>query len=195
MRNVTAGYGKGTAAVKVLRDVNIAVRRGHTVGVIGESGCGKSTLARVMSGLLPASEGEVLLDGEELQPSFRQRDRDQLRKVSPFLLREIFLQIQERLCRVFPRVDPYFGPAPIYGCGIWSWTCASRGIDPMAIVDARAERIEAQSRYYNRDIHRGAFALPNDLRRRVGDRKMHEGTARYCPGGVDKLPRRSAMGL
>ena len=55
--------------------------------------------------------------------------------------------------------------ADFYGCGIWSWTCASRGTDPMAIADARAERIEAQSRYYNRDVHRGAFALPNDLRR------------------------------
>ena len=43
---------------------------------------------------------------------------------------------------------------------------ASRGVDPMAIVETRAERIEAQARYYNRDIHRGAFAVPNDLRRR-----------------------------
>ena len=83
-------------------------------------------------------------------------------------MRDIFLQIQETLGRVFDRVDPYFGPAPIYGCGVWSWTCASRGADPMAIVETRAERIEAQSRYYNRDIHRGAFAVPNDLRRRDG---------------------------
>ena len=88
-----------------------------------------------------------------------------LQSESPFLMRDIFLQIQETLRRVFPRVDPYFGPAPIYGCGIWSWTCASRGVDPTTIVDDRAERIEARSRYYNRDVHRGAFAVPNDLRR------------------------------
>ena len=87
-----------------------------------------------------------------------------LQSESPFLMRDIFLRIQETLGRVFDRVDPYFGPAPIYGCGIWSWTCASHGVDPLAIVDARAARIEAQSRYYNRDIHRGAFAVPNDLR-------------------------------
>ena len=103
VRNVTAGYGKGTAAVKVLRDVNIAVRRGHTVGVIGESGCGKSTLARVMSGLLPASEGEVLLDGEELQPSFRQRDRDQLRKV------QLVLQIADTALNPRQRIDVILG--------------------------------------------------------------------------------------
>ena len=90
-----------------------------------------------------------------------------LQSESPFLMREIFLQIQETLGRVFDRVDPYFGPAPIYGCGIWSWTCASRGSrsDSGHRGRARAERIEAQSRYYNRDIHRGAFAVPNDLRR------------------------------
>ena len=46
VKDVTAGYGRGNAAVKVLRDINVSVLRGHTVGVIGESGCGKSTLAR-----------------------------------------------------------------------------------------------------------------------------------------------------
>ena len=84
VKDVTAGYGRhsgGGPAVTVLRDVNVSVLRGHTVGVIGESGCGKSTLARVMSGLLPASEGEVSLDGERLEPSLRDRDRSELQKV------------------------------------------------------------------------------------------------------------------
>ena len=61
----------GVPVTRVLKDVNIAIERGHTVGVIGESGCGKSTLARVMSGLLPASQGEVLLDGDQLKPDLR----------------------------------------------------------------------------------------------------------------------------
>ena len=51
----------GVPATRVLKDVNIAIERGHTVGVIGESGCGKSTLARVMSGLLPASQEKFCL--------------------------------------------------------------------------------------------------------------------------------------
>ena len=81
---VTAGYGKGTAGeptVTILRDVDVAIDRGHTVGVIGESGCGKSTLARVMAGLLPPVEGCILLDGDEIRGSFRNRTGDQLRKV------------------------------------------------------------------------------------------------------------------
>ena len=103
VRNVTAGYGKDPAAVKVLRDVNLVVKRGHTVGVIGESGSGKSTLARVVSGLLPASEGEVLLDGEKLPPGFRRRDRSQLRKV------QLVLQMADTALNPRQRIDHILG--------------------------------------------------------------------------------------
>ena len=103
VRNVTAGYGKGSAAVRVLRDVDVTVRLGHTVGVIGESGSGKSTLARVMSGLLPASEGEVLLDGQRLQPGFRQRQRNELRKV------QLVLQMADTALNPRQKIDVIVG--------------------------------------------------------------------------------------
>jgi peptide/nickel transport system ATP-binding protein len=84
VKNVDAGYGKksdGSMAVQILKDVSVTVERGHVVGVIGESGCGKSTLARVMAGILPAANGEVVLDGEVLHPDLRRRKRDELRRV------------------------------------------------------------------------------------------------------------------
>ena len=111
VRNVTAGYGKGAAAVKVLRDVNVAVPRGHTVGVIGESGCGKSTLARVMSGLLPASEGEVSLDGQRLRPSLRDRARSELRKVQfVFQMADTALNPRQRIDHILGRpIEFYLG--------------------------------------------------------------------------------------
>ncbi|MEM8685789.1 MAG: ATP-binding cassette domain-containing protein [Pseudomonadota bacterium] len=83
-RRVTAGYGRGPDGkplVTILKNISLPVERGHVVGVIGESGCGKSTLARVMAGLLPASEGDVLLDGAELKPDLADRSRDELRLV------------------------------------------------------------------------------------------------------------------
>lgn len=84
VKNITAGYGKGPGGsplVTILRDVNLSVARGETVGIIGESGCGKSTLARVMAGLLPPYEGEVILDGDTLPGSYRKRSKKQLGNV------------------------------------------------------------------------------------------------------------------
>jgi len=76
VRNVTASYG---GRVTVLEGIDVKVGRGRTVAVVGESGSGKSTLARVITGLLPPSEGAVLFNGEELPASYRNRTRDQLR--------------------------------------------------------------------------------------------------------------------
>lgn len=114
VRNITAGYGRrgdGTPSVMVLRDVNMAIEIGHTVGVIGESGCGKSTLARVMSGLLPASEGEVLLDGEPLQPDLKNRSRSQLQKVQfVFQMADTALNPRQRIDHIIGRpLEFYFG--------------------------------------------------------------------------------------
>ena len=61
MRNLTFSYANTVAPS--LRDVNIVVRKGETVGFIGPSGAGKSTLVDVILGLLPPSSGELLVDG------------------------------------------------------------------------------------------------------------------------------------
>ena len=49
--------------------VSLGLRRGESLGLVGESGCGKSTLGRLACGLLPPSEGRVLLEGRELPPA------------------------------------------------------------------------------------------------------------------------------
>jgi len=82
--HVTAGYGRvqgGVPAIPVLHDISFTLRRGATLGVIGESGSGKSTLARVIAGLLPRASGSVMLDGEELPRGLGGRSRDQFRRV------------------------------------------------------------------------------------------------------------------
>jgi peptide/nickel transport system ATP-binding protein len=115
VKNIIAGYGRkqadGTPAITVLRDVHMTIERGHTVGIIGESGCGKSTLARVMSGLLPASKGEVLLDGEALQPDLRKRSRNQLQKIQfVFQMADTALNPRQRIDQILGRpLEFYLG--------------------------------------------------------------------------------------
>lgn len=75
---VDASY---TGSVKVLDDVTIEVPRGHTVAVVGESGSGKSTAARVITGLLPPSKGQILFNGEPLPPALKDRSIEQLQKI------------------------------------------------------------------------------------------------------------------
>src|SRR6056297_1416854 len=77
VKNVDASY---TGGEKVLDDVSFDIYEGMTVAVVGESGSGKSTTARVITGLLPPSKGEVLFKGEPFPPNYRNRTKDQLRQ-------------------------------------------------------------------------------------------------------------------
>ncbi len=76
VRGITAAYGKAT----VLDDVSFDVHARRTLAVVGESGSGKSTAARVITGLLVPSGGEVLFEGAPLPASYKARSREQLRQ-------------------------------------------------------------------------------------------------------------------
>jgi len=51
---------------EVLKGIDLELRRGATLGLVGESGCGKSTLARVIAGLIPMTAGRVSLLGQDI---------------------------------------------------------------------------------------------------------------------------------
>ncbi len=58
--------GKPTGSVKAVHPITLSVRKGETLGIVGESGCGKSTLARMLVGLLPPSTGTIQIEGKAL---------------------------------------------------------------------------------------------------------------------------------
>jgi len=57
------GANVETRTVHAVDKVQLSVRRGETLGLVGESGCGKSTLGRLIAGILPPSDGHVTFDG------------------------------------------------------------------------------------------------------------------------------------
>jgi peptide/nickel transport system ATP-binding protein len=55
-----------TSEVLAVNRISLVLRRGETLGLVGESGCGKSTLGRLVVRLLPPTRGDVLLEGRSL---------------------------------------------------------------------------------------------------------------------------------
>lgn len=67
IKNVTAGYGNQT----VLNDVSVVFEKGKLTSIIGVNGCGKSTMLKAILGILPLSNGEIVIDGKELRSMSR----------------------------------------------------------------------------------------------------------------------------
>ncbi len=62
---VSTGFLK-TTMLKAVDDVSFGIRRGETLGLVGESGCGKTTVGRTLLHLYTPTEGEIWFDGEKI---------------------------------------------------------------------------------------------------------------------------------
>ncbi|MCL2227390.1 MAG: ABC transporter ATP-binding protein/permease [Oscillospiraceae bacterium] len=95
LKNV--GYRYKTSSENTLEGIDISIRRGERVAIVGENGAGKSTLSKVLSGFYQPTEGHVLLNGmpleqyntEELRRNFNQLFQDYF--LFPFSIRENLL--------------------------------------------------------------------------------------------------------
>jgi peptide/nickel transport system ATP-binding protein/oligopeptide transport system ATP-binding protein len=88
-------FQRQVGAVKAVDDVSFDVRRGETLGLVGETGCGKSTTARLLVRLLDPTSGQVLFDGEDIA----QRKGDALKA----LHREMQMVFQDPYSSLNPR--------------------------------------------------------------------------------------------
>lgn len=78
----SGGLFRRSPDIEAVKGVDLSIRRGETLGIIGSSGCGKSTLARALVGLSPITCGEVWFDGSlELDATARSASPDYRRCV------------------------------------------------------------------------------------------------------------------
>ncbi len=89
-RGVGLEYGEGPRRVRAVWELDLAVRRGEFVGLVGPSGSGKSSLLFLLAGLRRPTAGEVLIDGEPL-PTHPDRGAVIRRRRVGFVFQEPFL--------------------------------------------------------------------------------------------------------
>ncbi len=77
--STSSGWFKQAKLTKAVDQVNITIRRGEVVGLVGESGCGKTTLSNMLLGLMDPTEGNIYFDGADME-TFSRKDWKAFRK-------------------------------------------------------------------------------------------------------------------
>src|SRR5690606_36371891 len=67
IRHLSKSFTLNGRPLPVLKDINLNIRSGESLAIVGASGSGKTTLLRVLGGLEAADSGEVLIDGKAVR--------------------------------------------------------------------------------------------------------------------------------
>lgn len=89
-------FGKQIGAVKAVDDVSFSIKRGTTMGLVGESGCGKSTTGRTLLRLIPKTDGTVLFNGKDIYSMDHKELRD-LRTKMQIIFQDPYSSLSPRL--------------------------------------------------------------------------------------------------
>lgn len=88
-------FGREVGAVKAVNDVSFSIKRGETLGLVGESGCGKTTLGRSLLRLIEPTSGEVIFNGQNIVDYNATRMREVRRKMQIIFKTLMHLSILE----------------------------------------------------------------------------------------------------
>ena len=107
-RDIAARFGRPpkNETVHAVDSVDLVVKRGEVVGLVGESGCGKSTLGRMVAGIMPPTNGEILFKGRDIATLPADAAKDAKLKVQ-MIFQDPYASLNPRL-----RVADIVGEAP-----------------------------------------------------------------------------------
>lgn len=95
LHQVTKVYGKGDNAVEALRGIDLDIRSGEAIAIIGRSGSGKSTLAHVMATLDRPTSGKVLINGSEVGRRSRRASNRLRNQEIGFVFQQFFMNVRD----------------------------------------------------------------------------------------------------
>lgn len=98
--------------VKAVDDISLTIKKGETLGLVGESGCGKSTLGRTILRLIPMSSGQVLYQGQDIA-AYNKKQMWEMRKKMQIIFQDPYSSLNPRMT-VYDLVS---APLKVYGIG------------------------------------------------------------------------------
>ncbi|MDR5659843.1 ATP-binding cassette domain-containing protein [Serpentinicella sp. ANB-PHB4] len=96
VKNLKKHFQTNKGLLHAVDGVNFEIKKGETLGIVGESGCGKSTTGRVVLRLLEATEGEILFEGTDIRQFNNKQLRD-VRKEMQIVFQDPFASLNPRL--------------------------------------------------------------------------------------------------
>ena len=99
---VEGSFGKNKGTVKAVDGISFEIKKGTTLGIVGESGCGKSTAARTILNLISPTEGRIVFDGKtiydsEKKYSINKKDMLSLRKDMQIIFQDPYACLDPRM--------------------------------------------------------------------------------------------------
>lgn len=96
VRNLKKFFTIGDNTLKAVNDISFEIKRGETLGVVGESGCGKSTAGRTLLRLYDATAGDVLFEGKSIM-SLNNQEMKAMRRNMQMIFQDPYASLNPRM--------------------------------------------------------------------------------------------------